>query len=271
MPGWANNSGGVYIKGDVSSLKFSTASGRQVIEVKQGTATTTFAKQANGSWTVTTPTPTSPAQTLPSTGKFNGMIYVEGAVADLGGDGTDAPDIAGDSEITLTTATEKDRDPSLTTTPPPPNVTIKRDLTYAVDATQEIDPATGEMPRNVLGIFSVSGSTLLDGAVDNKDLTVHASIMASANGKGFGTVNATTRNRGTVDGRKVRINLLGGVIEDQSQTVGTTGAEGYARNYNYDRRFKTGFTPPFFPIQENWTTDVDPFHRVQGLWQTVKN
>ena len=96
--------------------------------------------------------------------------------------------------------------------------------------------------------------------------------MASAAGKGFGTVNPNdSRGTVTVNGqsRKARINLIGGIIEDQSQTVGNTTTGGYSRNYNYDRRFKTGFTPPFAPIQENWETVLDRFGHPEGIWLAV--
>ena len=70
--------GGIYVRGDVSQLEFSTKNGRQVIEIKQDNSKTTFEKQANGKWKVD-----PPKKEL--SGDFNGMIYVDGNIKDLRG------------------------------------------------------------------------------------------------------------------------------------------------------------------------------------------
>ena len=78
-----------------------------------------------------------------------------------------------------------------------------------------------------------------------------AAILASATSKGFGTVNP-----GNMRGdSQPRVNLIGGVIENQSQTV-SSAPGGYKRNYNYDSRFSKGYSPPFFPLQQRWTTST---------------
>ena len=116
----------------------------------------------------------------------------------------------------------------------------------------------------MLGIYTGGGNVLLDGP-RNQHLNLHATVMASRAGKGFGTVNASAF-RGYVSGDKVRINLLGGVIEDQSQTVGSSTG-GYRRNYTYDPRFADGFAPPYFPTQINWEDRAKPLSRQRGLWE----
>ena len=268
-----NIGGGMYIKGDVGELKFSTGSGRQVISVRQGTATTTFTENANGTWTVRV----NGTSTNTLSGKFNGMIYVDGNVNDLRGDGTNAADVALNSKL-MVASTGK--------------VVIKESITYT-----QVPTASSKSMANVLGIYSSGekcepvsssaagcGSVLVDGQ-NNKDIDLHASIMATKNiaqgnrkGEGFGSVKYN-QNLGLFDGRKVRINLLGGIIERQSQTV-SSGSGGYNRNYNYDLRFADGFAPPFFPEQAEggesavvarWTTTTSPFGSVQGVWQTVGN
>ena len=272
---WTNNAtnntgGGMYIKGDVDQVKLCSNSGNnnlQIIGIKQGSTTTTFQENTDGTWSVrvksngtvscnvSSSSNTNGSEVKKLGGKFNGMVYVDGKVADLSGDGSDAADISKNSKITLTAAGD---------------VTIKQDLTYTED------PQTVANAKNVLGIYSSGGSVLVDGP-SNKDLNIHASIMASKSGEGFGATH-WDQVIGTVAGQKVRINLLGGVIEDQSQTVGTIGNAGYARNYKYDPRFKNGYAPPFYPEQVDgitsstivsWTSSVTPFGTQRGVWQTV--
>ncbi len=234
--------GGIHVQGNVNQLRFSTANGRQIITINQGGGDTRFTENANGTWTVT-----APGVNKVLSGSFNGMIYVSGSVADLSGDGSDTPDIAANTQVTVATSSD---------------VIIKSDITYADNPVQNPDAL------NVFGIFSSGGTVKADGP-SSKDLTVHASIMASAANKGFGTVNPEV-SRGTYINRKVQFNLLGGIIEDQSQTVGNTGTGGYARNYKYDRRFKTkGLMPPFFPTQQHWTTEASQFSEAVGVWQVV--
>ena len=286
--------GGMYIRGDVDQLKLSTTNGRQVISLKQGSTTTTFTENTDGTWTVVPP---STGKRL--TGTFNGMIYVEGDINDMRGDGSTTADLAPKSKLMVTSTGR---------------VLLKDDITY-VDMPDpdrpesEVNAALATVKDNVLGIYSSGekcepvnrstsgcGSILADGA-DGKDLNIHASLMATkeisrtANrrGEGFGAVR-NDKNIGQVtqrdaDNKKVKrkaqIKLFGGVIEKQSQTVGDTKDKGYARNYKYDKRFKSGFAPPFFPEQAEggesaviakWEADLDsatPIGGGQSLWQTV--
>ena len=284
--------GGMYIRGDVDQLKLSTSSDgkRQIIDVKQGNTTTTFTENTDGTWTVVPP---SSGKKL--TGKFNGMIYVEGNIDDMRGGGTTKADLAPKSKL-MVTSTGK--------------VLLKDDITYvdmpsADRPESEVDMALATVKDNVLGIYSSGekcepvgsssagcGSILADGAND-KDLNIHASIMATKEisstadrkGEGFGAVRndvnlGTVRQNGV--NRKAQIKLYGGVIEKQSQTVGDLNKNGYSRNYRYDKRFKSGFAPPFFPEQaeggessviKKWGKEVGPssIGSGQGIWQTVGN
>jgi hypothetical protein len=269
-----NIGGGIYVKGDVDDLMLATHNGRQVIRIRQGTTTTLFTENANGSWTVQSGSAT---QTL--TGTFNGMIYVDGNLHSLRGDGTSAPDIAAHSRLMVTSTGR---------------VLLKDDITYT-----HLPTESHKNVVNVLGIYSSGdkcdetpspplrcGSILADGP-NNRDLTIHASIMATKQistsptsarkGEGFGAARHN-ENLGLVDGRRVRLNLLGGVIENQSQTI-STGGGGYVRNYTYDPRFSSGYAPPFFPDQADITDPHAPVtwqNRVvlgagRGIWQQVAN
>ena len=258
--------GGIYVQGDVDKLAFSTKNGRQVIEINQGGSKTTFEKKSNGQWQVTPPN-------KQLNGEFNGLIYVDGDIKDLGGNGNSNPDIAADSELTLTSTG---------------NVIIKDDITYTESP---LNPPNGKDLSdidNVLGIYSSGercglrdappncGSIELDGQ-KNKDLNIDATIMASKKGQGFGTYECGREgcpDKGRYNNQQVRINLTGGIIESQSQTV-SSGTKGYRRNYRYDKRFKSGFTPPFFPTQTLWNTSLDdiskPLNQRPQVWKTVSN
>ena len=275
--------GGIYVKGNVSDLIFSTRGNKQIIKITREevlgtrieqqqqcfriggqrfcfdqnvevpvveTKTTTFEQTGDDTWLVED----EEGQSRTLLGNFNGMIYVDGNIESLGGDGTNKADIAEKSQITLATTGD---------------VVVKQSLTYTDH------PREDEDALNVLGIFSDGGSVLLDGPKD-QDLNVHASVMASARGKGFGTVDpggdlpnggrGTVRDEETGRERQARINLIGGVIEDQSQTV-SIGDGGYERNYAHDPRFADGFSPPFFPTQTNWEGEAQTFSRERGLWE----
>lgn len=268
-----NWAGGLYIRGDVSDLTLSTRRGQQVIRITREevvgerterrwvysgrrqrwekrdvtvpvteTRITTLEQTRDNTWTVD-----EDGRSRTLSGTFNGMIYVDGDIESLGGDSTAAADIAAKSQLTLTTIG---------------NITVKRSLTYTNN------PREGENALNVLGLFTAGGSVLLDGP-RRQDLNVHATVMASARGEGFGTVDPDGF-RGYVSSRKARINLLGGVIEDQSQMVGNLGTGGYERNYVYDPRFAEGFAPPYFPTQTNWDSSAETFSRERGLWEVSR-
>ncbi len=234
--------GGLYINGD-ANIKFAlTIDNRQRIEITQGTVLTVFEKQLSGNWTAKV----GSAATRTLSGNFNGLIYSTGNLNVSGNGDNAAADIASDTQITLTNSgIDK-------------NIYLKDSVTY------QDNPLTNPSATNVLGIYSGGGSVLLDG-VNNKDLIMNASILATREGEGFGSVNAGTQ-RYTAGFTQPRVILTGGVIESQSQTV-SSGNGGYKRNYSYDSRFNTGFSPPYFPLQQRWTSEVDSSAVKFGFWR----
>jgi Tfp pilus assembly protein PilX len=237
--------GGLYINGTVDSMTLSKSGIYQVITIKQGTTTTVFTQQSNGTWTVMVNNVV--VKTLSATPAFNGMIYVAGSLSSLTGDGMATADIASGSQLTISTTGD---------------VNIKNDITYTDD------PTTNPSATNVLGIYSSGGSILLDGP-PNQSLNVNASIMASGSNEGFGTANVNSRTGSPT----TKINLLGGVIEDQSQTVsiGEPITNGYNRNYIYDPRFRLGFAPPYFPLQQQWSELAADFTQPKIIWEPKAN
>lgn len=245
----ANNTnawlGGIYINGDADVTFKRTNTGQQQIIVVQGSTTNTFEKLSTGSWTVKVNN--AAARTI--SGKFNGMIYSTGALNVYGDGNNSSPDISSDTQITLTNV-GNDK-----------NIVLKDSVTYTDN------PIANPDATNVLGIYSNGGSILLDGP-NNKDMIMNASILATRSGEGFGSVNASTQ-RYTGGNTQPKIILTGGVIESQSQTV-SSGNGGYRRDYTYDKRFATGFSPPYFPLQQRWTTEVDTSPLTFGFWKQSK-
>jgi len=231
--------GGLYIQGAANvTLSTTGTPGRQVITVVQGTTTTLFEQGATGSWTVKV----GAAAPVTLGGSFNGMIYGSAAL-NISGDGTAAPDIASGSRVTVSNANG--------------DMIIKNSLTYTDN------PLTNPSAVNVLGLYAASGSVLLDGP-NNQALDVQGTILASANGEGFGTVNPSAVRANPTPA----INLLGGVIEDQSQTV-SSGTGGYSRKFTYDPRFRQGYAPPFFPLQQRWEVAPDDGFTL-GTWRQAQ-
>lgn len=242
--------GGIYVNGAVDVLTLSkNQDGRQKITIKQGTMTTVFNQASAGSWTVSKNG--NPPTTL--SGSFNGMVYVNGDVKSLMGNGGVNADIASGTRLTLATSG---------------NIRINDSLTYT-DAPNNSD-GTPSTATNVLGIYTSGGSVILDGP-DNQDLNIDASIMATATGQGMGSLGTAPNGGGgtvvqyTAPNTKPKINLRGGLIEQQSQTISNSEG-GYSRNYKYDKRFKNGYAPPFFPLQMAWNTEFTQEPKL-GLWR----
>ena len=239
---WA---GGIYVQGDVADLNLSTTSSdnpkRQIITIKQYTdapantkfITTTFTQTGSTSWTMrkVVSNPSSTTNQNIGSGKFNGLIFVDGNIGSggsqldadntptnaegLGGDGSGAADIAADSQLTVAASGD---------------VNIKRDLTYTdVPDSSKTEEQLNAI-TNVLGVYSEGGNIKVDGPQDS-DIELHATIMAvgtkrdpnsTDDGKGFGTIDFTRDRKAGVN-ISPKIKLLGGIIEEQSQGVGQTG------------------------------------------------
>ncbi len=225
-----SGTGGIYVKGNVDNLTLSKTGNFQRIEIVQGTKTTRFEQTGANSWNVYE----NGVLKKTMSGTFNGMVYVDGTIGSqspagnggLKGDGTSGADIAASSQLTVAATGD---------------IFIKDDITYT-DAPSVPDS------KNVLGVYSEKGNVKVNGPL-NRDITINGTLMAATTGKGFGTVDYTTsRTTGTTT---PKINLTGGIIEEQSQGVGQVGTpgKGYSRNFKWDGRLAEGLAPPFFPTQ----------------------
>ena len=236
--------GGLFVRGDVDDLQLSVVNNQQRISFTQAGVTTVLQKNNNGTWSVSVNG--ALVNTLAADPPFNGMVYVQGNVLNMVGDGNEAKgDIAEDMQLTLTTTGD---------------IQINDDLTYSDD------PMSNPDAVNVLGIYSSGGSILVNGPA-NDDINIHATIMASQTGEGFGA----SENR-VNKGLNAKINLVGGLIEDQTQIVARFNNDqlisGYWKNYAYDPRFRDGLAPPYFPLQQGWQVSVSGTDQ-PGLWRTA--
>jgi hypothetical protein len=104
------------------------------------------------------------------------------------------------------------------------------------------DPRIYPTSTDMLGIVAQNSVWITDNAANNNNINIHASIYVETNG--FGAQNYNTR---PVSGT---INLLGGIIQNTRQAVGTFNngviKTGFSKSYRYDDRFLTA-SPPFFP------------------------
>ena len=245
--GTTNITGGIYVQGSLDSLKLTRGgNGEQIYRFAQGGSGYTLTVDYVNNQTTLNGTTYS--------GRLNGALYVGGSVNWFGGTSRTTATVAAQTQLTLATTGD---------------VLIKNDIIYegaffkdsggviltdptVAGAIPDIDPNA----TVTLGIFSSGGNVKLGtGAPDN--INLHATIMASGTNQGFGSQDLSNPH-GTVK-------LLGGIIEYQSQTVGSLDANGnlaggYSRRYFYDNRYATGFAPPFFPTRPSYLSDLASFN-----------
>lgn len=104
------------------------------------------------------------------------------------------------------------------------------------------DPRTDPNCEDLLGIIAKNEVLITNNAVNNDHINIHGSIYSES--KGFGAENHDTR---PVSGN---INLLGGIVQNTRQAVGTfsgsTINHGFAKRYRYDERLMM-IAPPAYP------------------------
>ncbi len=104
------------------------------------------------------------------------------------------------------------------------------------------DPRQYPNSIDMLGICAENNVLITNNSANNSDINIHASVYTEKGG--FGADQYNTR---PVSGN---INLLGGIIQNTRQAVGTFSGSsinhGFAKRYKYDDRFMLA-SPPFFP------------------------
>ena len=214
--------GGIYVYGNVQRMRLGASGNHQYINIKQG-GEWTYIDIDNATGTTSVQEGSEPVKNF--NGTPNGVLYVNGTLYDLGGDPSKSSAVQSDTEMTIA-ATR--------------TIYIDNHITY------QDDPRNNPDAVNVLGIFSGNGNVLIaDDAPSN--INVHATMMATSEGKGFGVQNFQYKPPSGA------LNVLGGIIMHSYQAIGTFNSygqvSGYYKNFTYDRRFlNPNFHPPYFPV-----------------------
>jgi len=227
--------GGIYVYGDVTRMRLGQSGTHQLMWITQGGGTTKF--DINNSTGVTTvQKPDGSSVTLD--GAFNGLVYVDGTLYDLGGSSSYESSL--DEETQMTVAAKG-------------TIYLDNHITY------EVDPRDDPETKNVLGLFSGENNVLV--ARDAPyDMTIHATIMATGDGKGFGVQDYASKPPSG------QLNVLGGIIMNSYQAIGTFSyygqVSGYSKNFVYDQRFlDSSFAPPYFPVVQPYVGRLRSINR----------
>jgi Tfp pilus assembly protein PilX len=274
--GSGNISGGMYIQGNVDSIKLDKPANKQqrytltqgatttVILINYTTNTTTITKTPGGT---TTYNGTPNGQAPVGTGGANGQIFVNGTVAALTGPARTGTVPANGPQhpvpTTIPPALAKETQLNITATG---QVGITGDLTYECDPTRMANPAyitanpncdtSGQPLKTVLGVMS-TGSDVQIKATAPSDIYLWGSFYTAQPGQGLSVQNynsRTPKDSGTM-------HLFGGLIQDQDQIRATGdgrgGVAGFREDYDYDPRFINGaVTPPNFPTTKTFKPNV---------------
>ncbi len=243
--------GGIYVRGDASTVSLAVSGDNAVYTITQGATTKTVT--VNETTNQTTITDSSGSTTY--SGKPDGasnvgtLLYVSGKISNLSGT------VHQNTQMVI--ATHND-------------TIIQNNIRY-----QQYTPASGTLGQlsytppsaegyeNLLGIISWGGNIRIGGSAPN-DVDIHATMMASN-----GIVTVDNYGDGSPRGTAT---VLGGVISNNYGAFGqfnsNTGAalSGYGRNFVYDTRMETQYTPPYFPTMNTFiafTNDIND----KKFWQ----
>lgn len=267
----AAQSGGLALTGTVDALSLSRiqvdGAERQQIEWTQGAVTTRLSYGEDRRLYLWNGSDWTPAVKDPATGayvaggmpaEFNGVIHVEGQIANLnGGPNAEQPAPTGASVASFAGIT----------------VAASGDIAITSNLTYTDPPCTGDNApgtpapcdnlnaKNILGVYSSAGNVELVSPRScptstctslGNDPRIHAVLMASE-----GSVRVRGYDQGAPLGS---VHLLGGIIENYYGGFGTFGGDravsGYDRNFVYDQRTYDGYAPPSFPTAVGWNVSL---------------
>jgi len=239
--------GGILVEGDAAVTLSTSGTTAQVYTIKQGSTTTTVTVNSGTNTTTVASGSTSltingvPRQLDPVAGTSMGnatMLYVDGNITALTGPGQGVAGIQDGTALTITAFN---------------NITITGDILYKtqpVTLTQNQianTPAdtliSGNDNGQVLGIFTSKGDVQLADAQGDSNLKIDASI-ATISQTGTGGIVNTGNSINT-------LTIVGGRIQNQIKNINAT-----TRNVLFDRRFSSGFGPPWFPSTSIIDTSV---------------
>ena len=236
--------GGIYVEGNANVTLSPASNGTAQIYtiVQSGVTTTITIDPAAGSAGTTTISTNSGSgagtqvingvpQQFSSAGVAQGdatMLFVDGAINSLSGPGQGQPAIQNATALTVVASGNN-------------NITVTGDILYKtepVTMTGTVTTIDTLIPANntgqVLGIFTSGGNVQLQNSQSNGNLEIDASI-ATISQTGSGGIVNTGASINT-------LTIVGGRIQNTIQSIGAT-----TRNVLFDRRFLSGFAPPWFP------------------------
>ncbi len=244
-------SGGVYVKGDASITMSVDGSDRAVYTIVQGAQTRTITiDRTNNQTLYNTGSSTTTYTGVPDgVSNVGTIIYVNGNITSFSGT------VQKDTQVTVAASDD---------------VVIQNNVRYAnytagsgtPGAAGYIAPSASGT-TNLLGILSWNGDVRVGSSAPN-NVDIHATIMAKS-----GVLQVDNYGSGSPRGTAT---VLGGVISDNYGAFGTFGGSsgsllsGYGRNFVYDDRMETQYTPPYFPTMNTFiafTNDIND----KKFWQ----
>lgn len=241
--------GGIYIKGNASSLRMNVdESNRPVYTVAQGANTKEITIDYSNNQTIvanvagTGGTPAGTYNGIPDGISNEGIIlYANGRINNFSGT------VQSDTQLTVSS----DRD-----------IVINNHVLYQSYHAGSTPDATGY--TNLLGILTWNGNVRISTSAPY-DLNIHGIVMAAGRNGIFTVDNYQYGSpRGTVT-------LLGGAITDFYGPFGTFSGtrqiSGYGRNFVYDARMLQGTAPPYFPYISNFFSFDDGGLDNRPIWQ----
>lgn len=228
--------GGIYVKGDASSLAMSVdGNDRPVYTITQGSNTKAVTVDYATNQTIVANvsgsggTPAGTYSGIPDGVTDEGiLIYDNGRINNFSGT------VQSDTQVTVSSDSD---------------IVINNNVMYQSYNAGASPDATGY--TNLLGILTWNGNVRIGTSAPN-DINIHGIVMAAGR-NGIFTVDdyASGSPRGTAT-------LLGGAITDFYGAFGTfsgaTPRSGYGRNFAYDSRMLSGTAPPFFPYMNYFTS-----------------
>lgn len=261
--------GGIFVQGDAQVTLSPTGINGQIYTIVNNGVTTTVtiipgATPGSGTTTVTSGNTTLNIIGVPAVQDSSNnatadgtMLFVNGNITSLQGPGEGQAAINDGTALTVTAAND---------------VTITGDIRYKTEPVTMTangnTPADSLVPGSdhgqVLGIFTASGNINLNNGQADQTLQIDASLATISQGGSGGLVNKS--------GPAIKtLNIVGGRIQNTIQGINTT-----TRNVFFDRRFSSGFSPPWFPSttvttnvnQDNTSLSPATFVRTQWLYKS---
>lgn len=228
--------GGVYVKGNASSVVLSVSGSNQVYTITQGSTTIRVTTDATNNQTTVEDLSAGTTQTY--TGLPDGLddsgtiLHVDGSIASISGtvESNTMVTVSGTDDIKIT------------------DNLVYSDYTAAVGSPGDAGyvPPSAEGTNNLLGLVTWEGDIRI-GTSAPDDIQVHGTILAE-NG-----IFQVDNYDDSMAGSRGTATLLGGVVTDNYGAFGLfngfTGQQisGYGRNFIYDERMLVGTAPPYFP------------------------